>query len=335
MARWKAEKLASFSYHLKKMFENDISILDSLQILKSQKIIPEKAGESLVTSIKQGETFASAVRKVGVPMIFCAFVEAAEHHGDMCFALGQCHQYFQMRAKWLHKMKQVMFYPLFIFCFLCGGLLFLSTIVLPTFAKLYQSFSIDLPWTTQMVFAISDILPYFLLGLLGFGIGLSFARRTTLISKLINRLPIIKRYYRYRYTQYLSLQLGSFLTAGVPLLSALTLLERVTPWRPLCQYLTKMKQNLIAGDSLTSVSVETSTTLLPAFVQTVTLGEQTGQLGEMLEQLAISTEEWLTEQLEKWMTYLEPILTLVMGCIMAIVMISLFLPMFGLIQAVQ
>jgi type II secretory pathway component PulF len=125
------------------------------------------------------------------------------------------------------------------------------------------------------------------------------------------------------------------MVAGVPMLSTINLLEQVTPWPVLCTYLKKVKHQLIAGATLSSIVQDNSNTLLPVFSQTVILGEETGKLGEMLERLANTTEEWLTEKIEKWMTYLEPILTLFIGLIMAIVVISLFLPMFGLIDAVQ
>jgi type II secretory pathway component PulF len=335
VAKWKEEKIASFSYHLKTMLESGISLMDSLHILKSQSLLPEKAGQILINSIQQGESLSTALRIIQLPVIFCAFVEAAEHHGDIQFALTQCHQYYQARAKWTKRIKQVMFYPFFILCFLCVGLLFLSLVVLPTFAELYQSFAFELPWTTRMVFSLSEVLPYLLLAGFAIGIGVILARRTPLFQQIISRLPLVTTYYRYRYTQYLSLQLGSFITAGVPMLPAFILLERITPWPPLCQFLTSTKEQLIAGESLTGTVRNHSKTLLPVFSQTVILGEETGKLGEMLGQLAITTEEWLTEKLEKWMTYLEPLLTLIMGFIMVIVVISLFIPMFGLINAVQ
>jgi type II secretory pathway component PulF len=335
VGKWNEEKIASFSYHLSNMLESGLTLLDSLHMLTTQHVIPSDDGQFLIQTIQKGESFSTALRCIKLPAIFCSFIEAAEHHGDILFALHQCHRYYQLRAKWLRKIKQITFYPLFILCFLCVGLLFLSVAVLPTFSGLYESFSFPLPYTTRLVFLFSAWFPYLLLiGFLIVMIGV-WGRRRVRFQHFFKRIPFVTTYYRYRYTQYLSLQLGSFMSAGVPMLSSFTLLEQVTPWPSLCQYLTATKQKLIEGATLSTIVLENPNELLPVFSQTVVLGEETGKLGEMLNQLAITTEEWLTEKLERWLTYLEPILTLLIGLIMAIVVISLFLPMFGLIQAVQ
>jgi type II secretory pathway component PulF len=333
--KWRDEKIATFSYHMKTMLESGITLVDSVKMLTSQRVIPKNEGNKLIQLIQKGESFSTALQTIGFPEIFCSFIKAAEHHGDIHFALNHCHRYYLARSKWLRKIKQVTFYPLFILSFLCMGLIFLSLVVLPVFSELYQSFSFELPYTTKLIFEFSQLFPYallcgFMLLLCGF-----WGRRKGRFQHLMMGIPFVTTYYRYRYTQYLSLQLGSFMTAGVPMLSSITLLEQVTPWPGLCRYLSQIKQKLIGGATLSNIVQQSPSTLLPAFSQTVILGEETGKLGEMLVQLATTTEDWLTERLEKWMTYLEPILTLSIGLIMAVVVISLFLPMFGLIQIVQ
>jgi type II secretory pathway component PulF len=335
MKVWKEEMIVSFSYHLHSMLSSGITLRDSLHMLTTQQIIPAVEGQKVMETIQKGESFSTALRAVSLPTIFCSFIEAAEHHGNILFALNQCHRYYQARVKWKRKIKQITFYPLFILAFLCMGLLFLSTIVLPTFSELYRSFSSTLPFTTQVVFTLSAYFPYLLVaGLLLLFISLRF-RRKMFFQYVISKIPFVSTYYRYRYTQYLSLQLSSFIVAGVPMLSSFSLLEHVTPWPKLANYLSFTKQKLMEGSTLGTIISENCDCLLPAFSQTVVLGEETGKLGEMLGQLASTSEEWLTERIEKWMTYLEPILTLMIGIIMGIVVVSLFLPMFGLIEAVQ
>lgn len=335
MGRWKDEQIAMFSCHLKTMLESGVCLVDSISMLTSQRFIAQIDGNLLIQMLQKGESFSVASQKIKLPALFCAFIQAAEHHGDLPFALKQCHRYYLSRTKWFRKMKQVTFYPFFIFCLLCAGLIFLSLVVLPIFFELYRSFSFELPYTTKLIFSFSKMLPYFLL--LGFFILFIciLGRRKPKFQSFFTRIPIVTTYYKYRYTQYLALQLGSFIIAGVPMLSAFSLLEQVTPWPDLCKYLSGTKQKLIDGASLSNIVQETPSALLPVFSQTVILGEETGKLGELLVQLAATTEDWLTEKLEKWMTYLEPILTISIGLFMAVVVISLFLPMFGLIQVVQ
>ncbi|WP_028775376.1 type II secretion system F family protein [Shimazuella kribbensis] len=335
MHNWKNETIASFSYHLKNIIESGISLVDSIQMLTLQQVIPENKGNKLIQMIQQGESFSNALQEIRFPVIFCSFIQAAELHGNLIFALQQCHRYYLTRAKWVKKMKKVMFYPVFILSFLCLGLVFLSIVVLPSFSALYESFSYELPATTRFVFTLSHVFPYLIVLMITLLLLCIWGRRRPTFQVVFVRVPFIAAYYRYRYTQYLSLQLGSFMVAGVPMLSTITLLEQITPWPTLSNYLTNTKQKLIDGDTLSNIVQEDSEALLPIFSQTVVLGEETGKLGEMLGRLAITTEEWLAEKIEKWMTYLEPILTLFIGLVMAIVVISLFLPMFGLIQAVQ
>lgn len=341
---WKSEELAVMSQQLHQLLESGIPLISSLELLLDQKVIPEVAARSLIQSLKQGKSFSEALRKEDFPDLFISFIRAAEEHGNYLLGLTQCHAYYQSHTKMKQELIQSCTYPLIVLICVTAALTFMMTVVLPRFAELYQTLGVELPGITQYMLRLTDLIQMMVWILAGMALcvlliwictqyGSSQIRSK--FEHFLFRIPLIKQFYRFRMTHYVSIQLGSLLRSGVPLLKSLELMEKLSPWNLLSDSLRQIKVRLIGGISLhQSIQMTQQTLFLKSLARIVAIGEQSGQLDQSLLSLAKSTENLMKNQLNRWMRSLEPMLIFFLGIFIAITVIAMFLPMLQMVQAI-
>jgi type II secretory pathway component PulF len=341
---WNSDRRVLFSEQLSNLLESGIPLIQCLELLSEQKVIPKEAGNRLMLALEQGSSFSEALEHEKFPGLFVSFIRAAEEHGNYVFGLKQCSAYDAAQAKWMRELGQACTYPFMVLLLVGAALVFMITAVLPRFAELYQTMGIQLPWMTKVLLSGYDVLRFFLLAsgagvctaliLTGIIRNLEKERRVR-ISSWLFQLPLVRNLYRYRFTHYLSVQLGSLLRAGVPLLSALELMESLTPWAELGIQIKRMKQELMQGVPLhQSIAICSPGLFLPSLTRMVAIGEKSGRLDETLLSLARMTELMIKNKLERFTRSLEPVLIFVIGCFIAVTVIAMFLPMLELVRAI-
>jgi type II secretory pathway component PulF len=341
--RWKAEKVMVFSQQMGYLLESGISLLACLDLLLTQQFISSSIYQKLKNTLENGESLSSALQKCAFPDLFISFIRAAEEHGDYVFGFKQCASYYAARAKWSREVGQACFYPMLVFLIAIGAVFFLVSVVLPRFFELYQTLGIPLPRITQVMFKLSHSFHSILFFTGGcicalmviYGlIRLSSDRVQAFFARGLLWLPIIRQIYRYRFTHYVSTQLGSLLAAGVPLLTALDVMGTLTPWVLLTRRLDKVKERLIQGDSFAGAVKEKAAPLfLPLFVQMVSLAEESGKLDQILIHLSHSTERMMQFKIERLTRSLEPAFIFAIGMFIALTVISMFMPVLQLVRA--
>lgn len=343
-ADWKSEKLALFSQQLQHLLASGIPLIASLELLIDQKVVKAEIGSGLIHSLKQGTSFSQALRIHAFPDLFHSFIRAAEEHGDYVFGLKQCEAYYHSRAKLRQEIIQACSYPLIVLLCVGAALTFMVTVVLPRFAELYETLGVELPAITQYMLALTGMVQWFIwivAGILAAVLLLwlwsqyGSAQAKPRLEQVLFSLPLIRTFYRFRITHYVAIQLGSLLRSGVPLLTSLQLMEKLSPWSTLRQITTQIKQKVITGISLhLSIKQADASLFLPSLTRMIAIGETSGQLDQSLLSLAKSTEVLLSDQLKRWIRGLEPVLIFLLGVFIAITVIAMFLPMLQMVQAV-
>lgn len=341
---WKSEGLAVMSQQLQQLLQSGIPLIASLELLLDQKVIPEMSARGLIQSLRQGSSFSEALQKENFPDLFISFIRAAEEHGDYLLGLKQCNAYYLSRAKMKQELIQSCTYPLIVLICVIAALTFMMTVVLPRFAELYQTLGVQLPVLTQYMLNLTEFIQiilwvFALVGLIVCLIWLCTKYGSSQIrskfEQFLFAIPLIKQFYRFRMTHYVSIQLGSLLRSGVPLLKSLELMEQLSPWKLLADSLSQIKQQLIQGVPLhQSIQMTQHTLFLKSLARIVAIGEQSGQLDHSLLSLAKSTESLMQNQLNRWIRTLEPMLIFFLGIFIAITVIAMFLPMLQMVQAV-
>jgi type II secretory pathway component PulF len=253
---WKSETLAMFSQQLHSLLASGIPLTASLELLADQNVISDRVGKGLLQSLNQGASLSQALAQQAFPDLFISFIRAAEEHGDYVFGLQQCEAYYRARAKLVQELLQACTYPLIVLGCVGFALVFMVTFVLPRFAELYQTLGVELPAITRYMLALGEwaqLFTWLIIGLLLLILLLWLVMRwgaATMrphLERWLLAVPFISAYYRYRMTHYVAIQLGSLLKSGVPLLTSLKLMERLSPWFVLAQAIARTKERIVTG----------------------------------------------------------------------------------------
>lgn len=303
--------------------------------------------------------------------LYVNMVKAGEAGGALEVILRRLSE-FQERSLWLkRKVKGALVYPIAVVVFACAILTFIMIKIVPQFQKIFEDFGTDLPVPTQILITASNtvIQWWFLLPGVPLGIWL-FIKLTTIfpygqfgwdLFKL--RLPVFGQLVEKNIVARTTRTLGTLVASGVPILEALTI-TRDTATNGVFERLYQgvldairegetiakpLKDNsrpgfnpvtawwfffFIAGPiGLLLYLTRWNTPVLEDIaINMVDVGEETGELDTMLYKVADNYDEEVAILTESLLSLFEPILIIVLGCMVGFIVISLFLPLIALIQ---
>ena len=214
--------------------------------------------------------------------------------------------------------------------------------VIPVFADLFSKFGADLPWATKLLIGMSRFFveqwPWLLLFLISFVTGIRHYVNTVdgclLWDKLKLRIPlvgsILERATLARFGRSFSLMLG----AGVPLIQALELASQAVGNSYMGGRIRSMRESIQRGESLLRSAVQ-SAMFTPLVLQMIQVGEETGQVDEMLNEVAGFYEQEVDYDLKRLASNIEPILIACIAGLVMILALGIFLPMWDMMNVMQ
>ena len=330
--------LALFTRQLGAMISAGISIAESLEILAEQ--IPNKALAEALEDVKNevlaGVSLADAMRKH--PNVFPPFlvnlIAAAEESGKMDVILQRATEYYEKIAAIKRKLISASWYPITVVIVATIIVLGILTFIVPTFAKLYESFGSELPFLTQMIINISNGLKenflYVFLGFLGLAIANTYFYRTPagkeFYHRLFLKLPILGEIFLKGALAKFARTLATLISGGVPITRALDISASVVGNVVIEQAIKKARDEVERGQPIyRSLDKEI---FPPIFIAMVRVGENTGRLDEMLDTIANFFEDEVDRAVEGMLSIIEPLLMVFIGGIIGVVILALYLPIF-------
>lgn len=271
------------------------------------------------------------------PPYYVNMVRAGEVGGLLDEILKRLAELLEKHARLRERVKSALMYPAFVMVAAVGILAILMAFVVPTFLGMFTELGSTLPWPTRVLVALCAIVRtwWWLALLVAIGAGALFklalqtpaGRRlgdqamlsAPLFGSLVERL-LIARFAR---------TLGTLISSGVPILSALETVRATVTNVVLDTALLDVEQSLKVGESLAR-PMELSGVFPPLVTRMVALGEETGQLDQMLLQVADSYDEEVEVQLGGLTQLLEPMLIVFVGGIVGFIVIAMFLPLMSL-----
>jgi len=339
---WSAERCAFFSQQMNYLLSSGIPLIFCVDLLMEQNLLPKSKGEPLKEALERGESLSRALQRVHAPALFQSLIRGSEEHGEYALGFRQCESFYSARVKWQRELWKMSAYPLMVALLVMVAFSFMAVYVIPQFFGLYRSMGVPLPWLTARLFSAYGSMGTILLLFLGVMVGLAalhfLMRKRTLEQRarwesFIYSFPFIQSYMRHRMTHYASMQCGALLAAGIPILSAVELTEKMAPWAVLSRSCKRIRERLMAGEPLGSaMETEGKKWFLPLFPKMVAISEQSGQLQETFARVAEGTEMLLKSKVERWIRALEPLFIFTVGIFVAITVVALFLPMLQLVK---
>jgi len=339
------KELAIFSRQLSVLIDAELPLIQSLGLLAEQQ--KNKYFSRVITEIKEdveaGSAFNQALRKH--PKVFddlyCNLVASGEQSGSLDVMLRRLAEYQENMIKLRAKVRQAMIYPSAIITFAILVAIFMLWKVIPVFGGIYQELGAELPAITAFVLALSRFVQRFIififLGLVGLVFFFNRWRKTPVgresVDRTMLKIPIMgnlmKKIALSRFTRTLS----TLISGGVPMLESLRIASTTTGNVVIERQIMNARQMVAEGKSLNDALKEAGQGQFPTMmVQMVNVGESTGTLDEMLSKLASFFDDEVDNAVSALLSALEPLVLIFVGGIVGGLVISMYLPLFNLIQ---
>ncbi len=337
------DDLTLFCRQLATLLGAGVTILKSLDII-SQQIGSRRLRyiiKEVYKSMEQGLSLHEALAKH--PKIFSDLwvnlVESGEAGGNLAVVLSRLASYLERAAEFRRRIISALIYPAILMVVGLGALLFLTIKIIPTFAELFKGFNIQLPLLTQILVNTSAFIrKYFLLILVAIAAVIFVFRKYTRTKegrmryeRLKFRLPVFGEFFRALIVERFSANMATLMESGVPILYSLEITERSVDNLVMSEIIRRIKEDVRQGKSL-SQPLEKSGFFEPMVVQMVGIGEEIGELAQMLKKVNAFYQEYVETFLTRFTTMFEPVMLIFMGLIIGLMVIGMFLPIFKIAQ---
>ncbi|QFU24649.1 type II secretion system F family protein [Shewanella eurypsychrophilus] len=274
--------------------------------------------------------------------LFVSMVHVGENTGKLEDAFIQLSGYIEREQETRRRIKAAMRYPTFVLIAIAIAMVILNIMVIPKFADMFSRFGADLPWATKILIGTSSAFvnywPAMLVGLIATFIGIRYWHNSEKGEKQWDQwklhIPaigsIIERSTLSRYCRSFSMMLS----AGVPMTQALSLVADAVDNAYMHDRIVGMRRGIESGDSMLRVSNQ-SQLFTPLVLQMVAVGEETGQIDQLLNDAADFYEGEVDYDLKNLTAKLEPILIGFVACIVLILALGIYLPMWDMLNVVK
>lgn len=332
--------IALFTRQLATMMKAGVPLVQSFEIVSDG--LENKTLQTLILEIRNdvasGNNFASALRRHPKYFddLYCNLVESGENAGALETMLERIATYMEKTETLKRKVKKAMTYPAAVVSVAIIVTAILLVKVVPQFEALFQGFGADLPVFTQMVVNLSEWMQKWWLVVMGGIIGAIWAfknakkkslRFSDLVDKYILKMPIVGMIIDRSAVAKFARVLATTFAAGVPLVDALQSVSGATGNAIYRDAVLSIKDEVSGGNQLQTAMRQTAVFPVMA-VQLTAIGEESGNLDEMLAKVADYYEAEVDDMVENLTTLMEPMIMGVLGVLVGGLIIAMYMPIF-------
>lgn len=331
---------------LSTMLKAGISIVYVLDILVRQieNTTLKKAVSMIYHDVHKGETISTAMEKHKkvFPTLLVNMIKVGEVTGNLDLIIERMAYYYENANKIENKIKNALVYPILLSITSILVVIFLLTMVMPSYVAMFESNGLALPTSTRLMLAVSKGLTkywYIIVILLAFLI-LSiryYSKKeegALYLDSLKLKLPIFKRLNTKIINSSFARTMSMLLSSGIPLLQALDIAKKAVGNKIVSNKLEMVEENIKKGISF-SEAIKDTYIFEPMIYSMIKIGEETGALDKLLHKAADYFEEEVNHILHRITTLVEPILIVFMALIIGFIVVSMTMPMLDMINSIQ
>ena len=322
-----------------------VSIVEATHILgvqtKSKAL--KKALEQVEEDIRSGTSFSDAAAKHPkvFPVMFVNMMRSGEATGNVDDTLERLAGTLEKQFKIKKKVQSALTYPAILSVLTIAVGMFLMIFIVPTFMATFEDMDLEMPLLTVIVVSVSDWLVkfwYIVIGIFLLAVILFryFYNHNKLFHYNVNyvllRIPVFGVLMQKNVIARMTRTLSSLFSSAVPILHALTIVEKVVGNPVVGKVVLEARDNLEKGGTL-SEPLEKSWLFPPLVTQMTTIGETTGSLDYMLEKIADFYEDEVDRSVDTLKSLIEPLMILVLAGVVGVIVAAIFLPMFALYES--
>lgn len=322
-----------------------VSIINALEMMRDQtenRTLKKALGE-VYEDVSKGESMAGAMKKHSkvFPSMLCNMVEAGEASGSMEVAFERMAVQFEKENKLKQSVKKAMIYPIVLLVVMVGVFFLMMIWVIPNFMGMFAELDTELPPITQAVVNMSDFVIakwWLILLVVAAAIALFKAYAASPSGKFVLggialKIPVFGKLQTKSECARLGRTLCTLLGAGVPMMDAIEITGRSMENVHYKKAMMDAKDQVMRGMAL-SRPLKTCGLFPPMVVHMVSIGEETGNIETMLENVANYYEDDVQVATEQVMALMEPMIIVVMAIVVGVLIMAIMQPMLTLYESI-
>ncbi|MDH4317224.1 MAG: type II secretion system F family protein [Desulfobulbaceae bacterium] len=330
-----------FNNELISLLTSGISIPDAIAILCDDNTFLAKHLLRVLNKVKSGMSLSLSFRtEEGVfPVLFVSAIEIGENSGDMLTSLKSYQKHMERVLDLKRKIGNALVYPMFLLITFSIIITLLFVYVIPSFVEMYDDLEIEMPVATLWLVAIVSNGYVFVVVIVLSLVGLFWIFKYMKSSKngriafdrVKESIPIYGHIYRlitfWQFTQSLSVLLRS----GESILNSLRVASSVVDNHNFSFCMEKVIKRVESGEKVSKCLVE-ETEYPKKSGKIMSIGEESGEFASMIESVSLNFSSELDDEVKKISTLVEPVMMLLIGGVVGFVIVSLYLPVFGMVN---
>jgi type IV pilus assembly protein PilC len=344
----KPKVLMIFTRQLATLIDAGLPLLRGLNVLSKQErdAVLKNTINKLADSIQGGSTFSEGLAQH--PRIFnnlyVNMVKAGELGGVLEVVLTRLAEFQEKAQRIKNKVAAAMVYPLIVMVLAFGIMAFLLVFIVPRFQAIFHDMLGDkpLPAITILVISVSNFVQehwVILLGALAAAIaGFKLTARTrggrNALDRIKLRLPVFGDLIRKTAISRFTRTLGTLVTSGVPILQALSITRETAGNNVIARAISQVHDAVKEGESIV-LPLESSGAFPPMVISMIDVGEETGQLPEMLLKIAEVYDDEVDNSVAAVTSLLEPMMIVFLAVVVGTIVVALFMPLISIISGLQ
>ncbi|NLT67146.1 MAG: type II secretion system F family protein [Acidobacteria bacterium] len=340
------QEVAVFTRQFSVMLDAGLPLVQALDAIGQQHPNPQFKTilEQIRTDVESGSTLSDAMAKhpKTFDTLYTNMIAAGETGGILDTILQRLSTFIEKLVKLKRALRSALIYPATILTIAIGVVAVILWKVVPVFRTLFEGFNVALPLPTRIVIVASSLMESYIIPvaiLIALGVfGLRSYYKTDngrhVVDRTLLKLPVLGDVLRKIGVARFTRTLATLITSGVPILEALVVTAKTAGNAILEDIIYKIRERIEGGGNMTE-PVRESGFFPPMVSQMISVGESTGELDSMLVKVADYYEEEVDVVVANLLTLLEPLLMVFLGVIVGGIVISMYLPLFKLIQVLS
>lgn len=340
----KLKELSELCRQVGTMVSSGISLIMAMNIVMKRENNPklEAIYKDVYVKLQQGYTLSRAMATQGnaFPSLMISMIRASESSGMMDKTLIKLADQYEKENKINSKVKSAMFYPIILIVVTVSVVMLVFTVILPKFLDMFEG--MEMPMITKVMFKISDIIinqgHWVLIGILLMIAGISFLLRMEKVRYKFDQfklsVPKVGSLLKIIYTARFARSMASLYSSGVSMINSLNLAKTTINNAFIEKQFDEVVRSVRDGTNLSSAisGVVGFDAKLP---NSIYVGEESGQLDDMLQRTADDFDFESEMAIEKMVTLLQPVMIIILGLMICLVVIAVILPIYGMYGSVS
>ncbi len=335
-----------FSRQVATLFASGVSALRAFRLLGQEnenKTLQEEVF-NISDDIEKGTSLSQSLAKH--PNLFSNFyvnmVKSGEESGKLNDVFLYLAEYLDRNYELNQKIKKALTYPTFVISTFFLIMAAMLTFVVPKMAAMFAEEGVELPLVTRIVLGASDLfVKYWHITFPAIFFGIFFFRRWAkteeggeIVDTYVLKVPVVKTLIQKLFLQRLADNMNTMLTNGVPIVKSIDITASIVENRVYRKLLERVSIKVQTGKSFSKALYEEP--LIPnILVQMVHIGEETGELGFILKNLAVFYQRELENAIDSMISLIEPAMIVSLGIGVGILVSAILLPMYSLSEAIK